>query len=564
MIVRLLLLMSLVLAPAVTSFAASSDIYKAIPADSLGFLLINRLKDTSDKLSKTAQQIQAPLPPVPLLMLVQQMTGVTQLNEDESAAFVFLPGATPAAPPRMAVLAPTADYAKLLAGLQPDDPKALIANVMVAGTPSIAAKKGQYAVFMGGEPADLAAMKKFLASATDISGAVKPLKKWLDTQEIAGLITPDGNGLLFEKMDGGMAGLGEQLPPDQAASMKVFSDLAKLLQREVSYFAFGLRIDDAGVLDLTTRSIFLPAGALARAAKDAATPDTDIFAALPAGPFVFAVSGALPEAWADAIADVSIQFAKASPEIEMSDEQQENMAEATRQLMKGLRGASLEMGVPKPGEPLYSRMMGFLRVKDSQRYLDEQKKSNEALNKLKIQGAAYEFNMKEVEGFPGMEMTVAAADENAPNAAMQKMILDKMLGPNGKAYIAAINPNTVAMAYVNSKNITQLAERFKSSGPGLARDPDVKLTAALLPTDCQWTGYVSPAGCMALVRAFTQMITPPGQAPALKVPDFPKSPPFGVTAKLLPFGFETHVIAPAETLSAIGEFVAKSRGEAQQ
>jgi hypothetical protein len=554
MLSRFLMLATLVLAP-LTSFAATPDVYRAIPADALGFLLINRLSETSDKLTKTAQQAQVPAPP--LLMLVKQMTGITQLDEDKSAAVVVLPGAAPTAQPRIAFLAPTKDYPKLLAGLGPDDAKASIAHVLVAGRPSIVAKKGSFAVFMGNDPEDEDALEKLLASSTDVGGVIKPLTKWLDSQEIGGVVTPEGMGQFFGQVQTALAMGAATVGPEQQAVFQLLADLIKSLQREVSHFALGLHIDESGVLDLTSRSIFLPAGAFARAAKDAAPVDSDILTSLPLGPFVFAGAGALPESWSDAVAELVLQMTKASANNDMTEEQQTNLTEAMRQLMKGLRGMSLVMGVPKPDEPLYSGMMGFLRVKSSERYMEEQKKSNEALSKLHMQGAVYECALQDVEGFPGMVMTVSPGDgKENPQIAP---VLEKLVGANGKTYVAAINPTTIATSYVNSAGIPQLAKRLKSGGPGFVGDPSVKTTAALLPTSCQWTGYVSAAGCVAFARNARQALAPPGQ-PGPQIPDFPNAPPLGLTAKLLPIGLETHLVVPADTVSAIGAYVRQLQG----
>ena len=70
--------------------ADEADVLKAIPTNALGFVLVNRLDKTNEKLTKVAQLVQAP--PLPFLMLAKMQAGIQAgVDDSGSAAAVMLP-----------------------------------------------------------------------------------------------------------------------------------------------------------------------------------------------------------------------------------------------------------------------------------------------------------------------------------------------------------------------------------------------------------------------------------------------------------------------------------------
>ncbi len=555
------LILGLLTAPPVG--ATEIDVLKVIPTDTLGFLLINRLDKTNEKLAKVGQLVQAP--PIPLLMMAKMQSGV-QVGIDDSgtAAAAMMPPTKADGEPVLVILLPVTDHKKFLAQLQPEDPAAAIAKVKLLGSPWLAAKKGQFAVLMADEGNNEQTLGDFINSTTSVAGAIKPLQKRLFTNDIAIALTPDGVVRVFEKLDQGLSAgkgglpLGGKQADVASAGIDAVKDFLKTCQKEISHFAVGIHIDDDGNMDLGTWSIFVPAGEFTRAAQEATAPQWNVMAGLPAEHFYFAMGGVMPESWSNAVANLSVKMMKLSPGFdEMTDEQADKLAEVTAKSMQGTRGMAMLMGATKPDESMYANTFAVTRVQDSAAYLANSKKSFALLAEIGGDAAKlYDVKQLKIAGYDAVEITMdmAALSKAGGNDEATKKAMEKLAGPDGKlrTYLAAIDPKTIAFTYVNPKNIERLATSIKSKDGGLVGDADVAVTTGLLPTGGQWVGYLSPSGMIDFVRSTLENAGP--AVPKIPIPDFPKTPPIGATAKMLSIGMETHLVVPAKVLTAGGQY----------
>ncbi len=550
--------------------SADASVLKAIPADAQGFLLINHLDKTSDKLMKVGQLAQQQVPP--LLMLAKQQFGFQEGFDDSgTVAVVVMPGAADDSPPNVLILVPVTDFKKFAAQLNPDKPDAPISKVALMGAPTLLAKKGNFAVLAPDTGSD-AGMKDFLAAKSDVSIAVKPLQKRLFANDISLALTPSGLARVFDVMKAGMeqgraaAAMSGQSPEATASMFEMIDEALDACQKEVSHFALGIHIDDDGNMDIGTWSIFVPAGDFTKAAKDAVAPDADLIEGLPADPFYLAGGGVLPQSWAELLAKMSVRMMKLNPVMmQMSDEQTQKLTEINEQLQKGMHSIAALMGAPEKGQTHYDNMLTVARVDDAAKYVADFKKSFELVAESN-DGAGksiYAIKDTKIGDLSAVEITVDMLEmfKDQPNADASIEMTKKMFGPSGKMilYVAAINPKTIAQVYMKPENITRLAKSVKASSgkagsSGLAGDPQVKIATDLLPTGGQWTGYLSVDGLVRYVRSMLETALPPG-APKIKVPDFPESPPIGATAKMLPFGMETHIVVPAPLVTAIGKYI---------
>ena len=82
-------------------------------------------------------------------------------------------------------------------------------------------------------------------------------------------------------------------------------------------------------------------------------------------------------------------------------------------------------------------------------------------------------------------------------------------------------------------------------------------TAATLPNDAHWIGYASPSG---MLQFFRQMMA--GIAPnTFNVPEFPDTPPIGLSGTLTAGSLETDLALPGELLDATGKYVRQLQGQ---
>lgn len=566
MITRYTLAMVLVVGPVLAApcWAAEGDVLKAIPANAWGFLLVNRLDTAGDKLAKVAQLAQVPLPPVPLLNLLKMQMGVQGgVDDSGSAAVAVMPATKDGQQDIVFVLVPVTDYKEFVTQLGAEDPNAPFAKVKIFGDNALAAQKGQFAVLCQ-EDGDDKPLREFINARTTVAAAIKPLLKRLLACDVAVGMTPDGVARFFDVVEFGFnqaKGAAAMAGP-QAESLSAISDLAKetfqQFRREVSHFGAGLRIDEYGDIDLATWSIFVPAGEFTKAARDATAPEVNVLSGLPDGPFVFAGGGVVPPSWSKILGQFTVKMLKANPVFsEMTDEQTAQMAELMAKSSQGMDVMALTMGTTKPGESTYTNTMAVIRVADSQAYLANQKKSMELMAQLPGGSKLYELKELKIGGFSAIEITsdmAAIAKANGQEDAAVKKSLEKMVGPDGKlkSYVAAIDPKTVGFTYVKPENIERLAAAIKNKQSSLTENANFAKTVGLLPAGGQWAACISPTGFVELMKAGMEQA---GPGVPFKLPEFAQTPPIGATAKMLSVGLETHLVVPAEVLTAGGKFV---------
>jgi hypothetical protein len=138
-----------------------------------------------------------------------------------------------------------------------------------------------------------------------------------------------------------------------------------------------------------------------------------------------------------------------------------------------------------------------------------------------------------------------------------------MFGSGDKmhTYLAVVDDKTAVMAYVGVENVKRAVAAAKATGGGLAADPQIAETTALLPKGAQWLGYIHPQGMVDFIGALMSMAAAPGAGnPAAQLPKIPASPPIGIAGKFSAAGLNVDFVAPAATLQAIGQAVTKARG----
>jgi hypothetical protein len=148
-----------------------------------------------------------------------------------------------------------------------------------------------------------------------------------------------------------------------------------------------------------------------------------------------------------------------------------------------------------------------------------------------------------------------------PGGPDPQEMMKLMFGADGKLkiYVAPADEHAVVMAYTSLDRLKAALEFYKSNQPGLLGDAGVAKVAAALPPGSQAVAYASLGGVAKVAQQFATML-PGGRATT--IPDFPDSPPLGIAVKVSPSGAEGHLVVTAETLRAIGDVVAKARGEA--
>src|SRR5262249_32474275 len=129
----------------------------------------------------------------------------------------------------------------------------------------------------------------------------------------------------------------------------------------------------------------------------------------------------------------------------------------------------------------------------------------------------------------------------------------KMFGQGGviRMYVAAANEHAVVSAYTKEL-LERVVKQVRSGEAGLAGDPQIARTAAMLPKGAQWALYVSPQGLVQWLDTILREVLPAEMN--FKIPPFPASDAIGLAAKVSPSGLEAELVLPESVVAGIGQY----------
>ena len=598
-----------------TNAPAAESVVKYIPADAFGAVIINNMTDANAKAQKVAQLVGAPLPDA--LLMFKSAAGIeTGMDEKGSLALVAMPlknaeegngknALRPIPPPDQdavpldedfeefdedwpfsdpsdlmypLALVAVSDYKKFISQFGADDASGNIVEVPVAGKPVLICKRGSFAVFV--EPKHREELKKILAAPAKASDELAKLETWIAANDVSTIITKAGVNRLVEEADKGLDQAQRQFEDfgDDSPEIEQLRQMMKMYQTVIRFFGeeleaggMGIRVSNAADVHLVGKALVRGGGDLAKVAAELKPAADDPLAVLPSGDFVFALAGSWSEAAYQPLLKLSAATFRLNPALygleKLSDEDAKKLAETSMQALKGLKWMSEAMYPGKGNDPLFSDIVGAMRVDNSAKYIDGYAKSladwNELAKKMEsAENFQWEVEKTEIAGGKGLKISVdlaAVAGAQAGGIVPLQPIMDLMFGNNGKMvmYLAAADDTTVFMAYTSKDRIAKAIEDYRKQATGLGKDAEVAKTTAMLLPGAQWKGYVSPSGTIVwanrAIDAFSNMFGGgPGQ---FRLPAFPASSPIGGAVKVAGDGMETDMVLPATFLKEIPGYV---------
>lgn len=567
------------LAAATTAAPAAEDVLKAIPEGTLTFAVLNRIGETDAKIQKLAGQLQLPVPGA--LAKLKDAAGVKEgINEQGAAAIVVMPSDGDDAQPAVLLLVPVTDFGKFLGQLKPEDATAKVAKITVFGGPYLAAKRGSYAVLA--DAGQKALLEKVIASDASAAEELAPLDSWLGTNDLAGVVTRKGMQFYCDlglrelrKAKTGFADMPAEMKDamgSMVAVLEMYEKMLEAIRKEVVLTAGGVRLEKTGDVWFSVRMRLLPGGAAARALATVEPPKGDLLAKLPAEPFALAGAGTVPQSLTEAAMQFSMQIMKSGlGPFGMGGADAKKLVEISKEAMEGVQGVSMMMGVGGEKDPLYGRMIIAMQVDDSAAYMERYQKALKAMTELTADGKKSILSEMKVEktrvgdadGFKitmGIPLPPGMGDAPEVKQMMEQM-MDKMYGNGGKmvGYLVPADRQTVVMGYSSTAPVIAAMRTIKQGQKGLAGDPQVAKTAAMLPSDALWVAYWSPQGTVALVtRAIGMFASMGGGAAAVpEVPKFPATPAIGAVVRKAPEELRLEAVAPAEVLKATAAYILK-------
>jgi len=555
------------------------SILKVVPADALVVGIVHHLDAANAKIGRLTATIGVPAPD--LLEQFKSSNGIQEgLDEKGPAGGVLLPveGGEGSVDQWLMYL-PVTDYQKFIAQFHPADTTGPITEIHSAngGKGSLVCRKGTFAVIVDGVGnGDRKLLERALADSTGIEAKLEPLSGWIGEHDISLVATSRGVKLgvaamrkSFQAMKTTMA--ANPQTKSAAGMFESFDSFLEQASREITLAAAGAHIEDDGSLHIDGRAVWTPDGQFAATAKKIPLPSGIPMSGLPAGPFLMAFDGEMPQALSQSLMNFSADILKSAGNgpggKELTPEQTKKIKEMLeRSTEGGMHSMAMVMGTPKPGESMYGGTVAIVRVDDARKYLDRYQKSlteaNELMKSLDLPfQQQIEVKPVTVEGLSALEMTmdVSKSMGAAGNPAMKKM-MESMIGPGGKlkVYLAAADERTVVMAYVSPENLTRAIAAGKNPQTSLSADPNVTVTAGMLWRDALWIGYLSPKGMMDFSMGMAMQMMPPGAMPQL--PPFPDSPPIGIAVAVSPGSLNAQIVLPVDTLKAsVGYFMGMGR-----
>jgi hypothetical protein len=342
---------------------------------------------------------------------------------------------------------------------------------------------------------------------------------------------------------------------------EIYGDLFKTAKSELTFAAAGMRAEAAG-LHLTGRLAFKSGSAAAKFAANFPAPKQKLLAGLPDGDFVFVGGGEVSAKAMEGLYAWSAKMMRAIPGAKDIDEKElDELMKASAESMAGVESMTMAMYVPEADAPLYSSIVGVMKVEDSKKFMTNYPKSIEVMNTLAkkskspflAEGKIEKTTIDEKEGF---ELTMKVPNAGGADALTAEMF-KKMFGDaeNLKTYVVAADANTVVIGYVTPDAVKRAMK--SAGGKAIAANANLMKAAKLLPEGCQFVTFLSPKGAIDTVMKLVPGIEQ-SPVPAV-VGDFPDTPPFGFGVKISEGGVETDFVVPEETLEAIGATIARGR-----
>jgi hypothetical protein len=560
--------LSVVLVPA--GARAAEDVLKVIPDSCLGFLVINRLAATNEKLVEVQRQLQFQV--ANPLTILKDNTGIKEgLDEKRSAAMVAFAGKEEDEDAGLAfvLFAPVTDYAKVLAALKPKDAEAKIAIVEVMGSKLLVRKVSDFAVFA--EPKHRSILEK-VGTGKDVSQSVARWNQWLEENDIALVVTRNGVRQIalqvgknlgeMEQILGQTPETGESAMPSVVSILKIYRQIITAAEKEVSQIGVGIQRNKAGDLLLSGRKAFVEGGTVAKALAGVHGAQGNMLSSLPDTPFVVAFSGDIPAGLGDNLGKFSTSIMALDPGMKLSKEQAQKIMDNAVELSKGMSRLGMLLTVGKPDADLYSRILVTYRVDDANAYLDKYEKHMQSYNEIIKDGDTgippAALKKMKVEGKPALQISMdygkLLSNEEAP---LPKELLEKMFGRKGKivAYLVAADKQTLLAGYTTQDQVRSGLKVLQKGSPSLDKDQGVAATAALLPPGAPWVGYLAPSGTIEFASHMTTMFQE--LSSGLKLAEFPKTKPIGFAGQVADNEVQTFLVMPVDVVQAIGVYMKK-------
>lgn len=546
-------------APSAQADEPAGDILRIVPESAAGIVLVNHLKHTAEHIATLTEDLQ--LDSINPLGFAKAVTGLSEGIDERKSLAVVLFAEQVDARLKGAIVIPVSDYAKFAATFKVHDASEPINRIMVLERPMLLAEHAGYAIMV--EPEHERFLKEFKATNKAQSKLAGPLTGWLESQAVAILTFERGTTLLFEKLQR-LKSQFEQLEVQsgQGAGPKLSAMIAAFsrLNGEITHLGIGLQLD-GGTAAISVEAALKLNGPLAREILRTAWPVEPGLGNLPAGRFVVATAGSLPQAWMFDLARAKLTALGALSAL--GPDERKEFDQSTTALLAHVRSLGFLLRPPAGQQSLLRQTLAVMRVDDSREYLRAHEIYLQKLEKLSKNSRSApllsQVTKTTLEGMPALEVILDISSlwpENADLAGQAALGLEKLFGPDRQflVYLAALDEHRLIISYGNRERLVEASQELRG-GKTVLSEAGVAEALSLLPKDSSWVAVIGPGAVVQMVNGLLPAIAPS----AHRLPEFPKSLPAVARIHFTPDAFDARLVLPKELIVKLGRYQASVR-----
>ncbi len=541
-----------------------AGVVELIPDDALGYLLVNRINETDEKIGAMGKRMNLPIPRFTPLLKTQ--CGIERgFDESGSIALALLPSSAGPAP---LLFVPVKNYDEFLEQLDESSVENNVTKGRLQGREVLVGKKENHAVIALAEHLELLHQTLSRKATKETTDVIKSLET---DHDIAAVISTSGVKLLTALGQQGLKTVREivrkQVGDDNPAlaGIEVYIQILEFVGSEVSAGALGVKLEGDGSFRLNEWVWVEPKGTIAPILRSIQPHDGDLLAALPKTPYVMAVGGIVPKGAMEPMLAFSGKTMKSLPQLYgLSPEQVDKMLELSEEFFPDVRGMSFILGVGQEGTPLYSEMLAAMHVRDAAKYLADYRKFWVELEKA-IGDAEDSFlhGIKlediEVDGAGVLKITMpipGLKNLNLPNKDEVESLMEKFYGPGGiTLYLAATDKETVIIAYTETTLLSKVLQMKTGETKSISQDEDLVHTSKKLPRGAHLVGYWNPNGTITFGSRMMRLAG--GEENGFQFGPLPDALPAGFAMKVTPSVIQFNTVVPGETIKAVGSMFEK-------
>lgn len=381
-----------------------------------------------------------------------------------------------------------------------------------------------------GDRSQAQALRQAARSRTSLRSQLGELAPWLEAQDVAALLSPEGlSGILHQvrKQIAGTRGGAQAADPLVQAE-----PILGQIQREVRQIGARAELDEHGNLQVVLRAQLHPQGQWIRMAEGLPEASDYGLQGLRGTDFLMALGGSLPRAWSTALAQLTLPQAPAGAGREDAALVR---GEALDRIQRQIQSTHAVMAPPP------AALQQRLTVADPEAYLREL----EAFFRLESsQGLGLQPRRVRVGDADALAllMTLPAAEGEAPAA------------PREQAVMAAIRQGaSTILIQMGPEALTPPAEDPR---PPLLDSAVLRPAAALLPDRAHFYAFLDGRRMSLQQEGALQMqeaqLTEPERLQLPALPDTPAFPALGFALAFTPGAWDLHLALPWETQVGLG------------